>query len=355
MSMPKKTKMLFITLAIALISIPLLGYRTFSMAELPRIITITAYGTGGHGGFLSMTFCEALTKQLGVRVRPTPAEHDMGRLLPVKIGEAEATVISAGTVYTAGNGLAEFANPKWGPQRLRLMWCANQLTSGLVVKADSGIKEWNDLKGKKIAVPPGLFIFLVKGYLAYGGLNMDDVVVVKSSGYSNSIKMVMDNAADACVLSPLSGIAKEFDAKYGIRFMPMDENNKVAWTRLSKFAPFLAPSYTELGALGKRGPQCLAIYPYTMVTYPEVDTEIIYAMVKGLDEGRNLYKDVRPPLTEQFTLKSALDLEKPVYIPYHPALIKYAKEMGQWTEKHQAWQEEALMNEEKRIKAYNLK
>ena len=173
----------------------------------------------------------------------------------------------------------------------------------------------------------------------------------------HAIKTVMSGAADACHLCPSSPISKEWEAApYGLRYLPMDPNDKAAWKRLAKYAPFMAsPIWTTTGGLGEGGPKCLAYYPYTMSTYDTVPEEVIYTMVKAMVEGRDLYKNVKKPESEQWTIKSALDLTKPVHIPYHPGFIKLAKEMGKWTAEHDAFQANALKAEEERIKAWKSK
>ena len=72
-------------------------------------------------------------------------------------------------------------------------------------------------------------------------------------------------------------------------------------------------------------------------------------------EGRDIYKGVKKPSTEQWTLEDTLNLQKPVYIPFHPGLIKYAKEMGKWTPELDTFQAKALEEEEIKIKTWKPK
>jgi TRAP transporter TAXI family solute receptor len=325
-----------------------------SAGELPKFITISSYPIGSLGTVLATAFSNAIEKKTGIRSRPTPADTDVGRILPVKTGEAQVAILTAATVYFASNGLGEFAAKKWGPQRLRLAFAGNVIHHGLAVRANSGIKVWSDLKGKKVAFPPGLFALTVPGLLAYGGLVKGDVVEVRAPGYTGGIRMVMDGSADACHACPVTPAMKEWEtAPYGLRYLPMDKNDKEAWARMKKFAPFMAsPIWCDYGAMGEGGPKWLAFYPYTLSAYDTTDEDVIYAIVKAMVEGRDLYKDVNKPASDQWTLKDTLNLDKPVYVPFHPGLIKYAKEKGQWTAEHDAWQANALKEEEDRIKSW---
>jgi TRAP transporter TAXI family solute receptor len=227
----------------------------------------------------------------------------------------------------------------------------------MAVRADSGIKTWADLKGKRVALPPGLFSLTVPALLAYGGLSLDDVVVVRAAGYTAGIKMVMQNAADACHACPVTPLTKEWEsAPYGLRYLPMEPEDKQAWERMRKFAPFMAsPIWADYGGLGEGGPKWLAFYPYTLSSYDTTDEKVVYVIVKAMVEGRDIYKNVKKPSSEQWTLDMTLDTKKPVNIPFHPGLVKYAKEQGKWTAKLEAWQAKALKEEEDRIKAWKPK
>jgi hypothetical protein len=237
------------------------------------------------------------------------------------------------------------------------VWSGNDIHHGLAVRGDSGIRTWEDLKGKRIAWPPGLFALTLPAFLAYGGLTEDDIVKVPAPGYVGGIKMVMAGAADACHACPISPIMKQWEAApYKLYYLPMDPLDKPAWERLAKHAPFMAsPIWADVGALGIGGPRWMAYYPYTLTTYDFVDEYLIYTVVKALDEGYDLYKDVKKPASAQWTLARTLDLTKPVYIPFHPGLIKYAKEKGVWTAEHEKWQAKALKEEEARIAAFLAK
>jgi len=325
--------------------------------KMPKFITIASYPIGSLGTILATAFSDAIEKKTGIKTRPTPADSDVGRVLPVKKGEAQVAVLTAATVYFASNGLGEFSAKNWGPQRLRLVYAGNVIHHGMAVKADSGIKTWADLKGKRVAFPPGLFALTVPGLLAYGGVSKDDVVIVRAAGYIAGIKMVMEGSADACHACPVTPLMKEFESTpYGLRYLPMSDKDKEAWQRMKKFAPFMAsPIWADYGGLGEGGPKWLAFYPYTLSSFDTVDEEVIYTIGKALVEGYDLYKNVKKPSSGEWTLERTLDVNKPVYIPFHPGMIKYAKEKGKWTPELEAWQNTALKEEKERIQAWKAK
>ncbi len=355
--MKKKVLVFCTALTLSAIFLVFISISSSAPSKLPKVITITGYPIGSLGNILATAFSDTIEKKTGIKARPTPADTDVGRLLPIRKGEAEVSILTAATLYFVSNGLEEFAAKDWGPQNIRLVFAGNVIHHGMAVRGDSGIKSWADLKGKRVAYPPGLFSLTVPALLAYGNLRKEDVVLVKAAGYIAGIKMVMEKAADACHACPVTPIMKEWEsAPYGLRYLPMDQKDKEAWERMKKFAPFMAfPIWANYGALGEGGYKWLAYYPYSLTTYETVDEMVIYTIVKALVEGRDLYKDVSKPSTEEWSLEITLDLNKPIFIPFHKGLIKYAQEKGKWTPEHEAWQNKALEEERKRIKEWEAK
>jgi TRAP transporter TAXI family solute receptor len=290
----KAKEKIMVAMAIGSILLFLITSAALPAPKMPKFITISSYPIGSLGTILATAFSDAIEKKTGIKTRPTPADSDVGRVLPVKKGEAQVAVLTAATVYFASSGLGEFSAKNWGPQRLRLVYAGNIIHHGMAVKADSGIKTWADLKGKRVAFPPGLFALTVPAFLAYGGLSKDDVVIVRAAGYTAGIKMVMEGSADACHACPVTPLMKEWEsAPYGLRYLPMSDKDKEAWQRMKKFAPFMAsPIWADYGGLGEGGPKWLAFYPYTLSSYDTVDEEVIYtigkaAVLRGMDSEEN--------------------------------------------------------------------
>ncbi|MBM4332578.1 MAG: TAXI family TRAP transporter solute-binding subunit [Deltaproteobacteria bacterium] len=325
---------------------------------LPKVITITAYPVGSLGTVLATAFSDAIEKKAGIKSRPTPSESDAGRVLPLKKGEAELTILTAASVYFVSSGLEEFSAKEWGPQKIRYVYGGSDIPLGMGVRGDSGIKTWADLKGKRVAWPPGLFALTLPAFLAYGGLTEADIIKVPVAGYMAGVRAVMDGKADTAITATPTPAVKEWEAApYKLYYLPMDDPKKepAGWKRLMEKAPFMGPVWATSGALGIGGAKWVSDYPYTMVGYDFVSEHLVYTIVKAMDEGYALYKAVRLPDSEQWNMERSLNLIKPVYVPFHPGFIKYAKEKGLWTAEHDKWQAEALKAEEKRISVWKPK
>ncbi len=322
-----------------------------SFAAPPKFINIASYPIGSLGTVLATAFSNTIEKKTGIKSRPIPADTQVGRVVPLKTGEAVVAVLAASTLYYASHGIQDFATANWGPQKFRLVFNGHAMEHGMAVRANSGIKTWADLKGKKVTDPAGIFRESTLALLAYGNVKREEVIWVKASGYTDALRLVMDGVADACHATPSSPAMKEWETTHGLRWLPMDPKDKNAWERMAEVAPYMARAiWTEAGALGEGGPKWLAYYPNTLACLDNASEEVIYMIVKALVEGYDLYKNVQPPATTHWSVKDTLDLGKPVFVPFHPGFVKYAKEVGAWTQEHEAWQKNALKEEAERIK-----
>ena len=243
----------------------------------------------------------------------------MGRVMPVKKGESQAMLLTGASTYVISNGLQEFSSKTWGPQKLRLVFAGNKMFNGMGVKADSKIKTWADLKGKRVAMGPGLHGFTVPGFLSFGGLTLNDVKIVRASGHTAAAEMVMADAADACHVAAQSPNIKQWESSpFGLRYLPFDPKDKAGVARMEKAAPFMTLFWATTGSLGEGGPKWVAYYPYILSTYDTVDENVIYVITKSLVEGRDIYKGVQKPDSELWTLEETLSLKEADLHPLPP-------------------------------------
>ena len=146
--------------------------------SLPRTFGWTAYGTTSGGYAVSVAIGNALADD-GYRLRVIPAKNDISRLTPLRAGRVQFSATGIGS-YLAQEGVDEFGVKRWGPQRVRLIMMSwSDVNIGLpVVTKDSGIKSAYELIGKRVAWVVGgpALNSNMTAYLAFGGLNWDDVI-----------------------------------------------------------------------------------------------------------------------------------------------------------------------------------
>ena len=311
------------------------------MKNLPDTMIWTAYDVGAAGYVEASAVAEAMGKQYGTRIRLQPSGSSIGRIKPVMDGRAAYGWL-ANELYFAMDGLYEYAAPDVGPQNLRtLMGRANALSIG--VAKDSGIKTLKDLKGRKFAVAKSNTSIYAKTepILAFAGLTWDDLDLVEYPSYGATVKALIEGKADAGGFAPSSASLRELEATRGILWMATPPEDKEGWARMRKVVPFVSPIHETVGAgLSDDNPVWMLGYRYPMITCrTETSADETYALTKAVVETFDLYKDVNK-VAKRWDVKLAGT--PPMDAAMHDGAIRYFKEIGIWSDEHQAWQDGML-------------
>jgi TRAP transporter TAXI family solute receptor len=320
--------------------------------EVPKLLSCTTYSVGSTGYATSMGLMEAIKKNEGIKVKVVPAGTDKSKILPLKNGMMQLSLFTGAGQYYALMGLGDFASKDWGPQPLRLIFgCPEGSIAGMMVRGDSGIKTLADLKGKKVALIPAspACKALHEGYLAFAGLGWNDVQTVPVSSWGAAWKAVIDGSADTAHCLVGSSKAVELAASpHGIHWLPAPPEDKEGWARLNTFCPYLRPYKAAKGAgVSEEKPAQIASYYYGLISYPDLGEDVVYKLTKGIWNGYDIYSPMHPSL-KLWTREGALETNR-FLSPYHPGAVKFFKDAGVWTKKHEERQADLLKQEKERI------
>lgn len=304
--------------------------------DLPKTMSWTAYGTGSSGHAQAVAMGKALKEKYGINLRVLPGKNDVSRLRPLQVGRVDAVANGAGT-YFAQEGVFGFDKPDWGPMPLRILLTSKGKAGLMVgVAADTGVKEFKDLKGKRVAwvkSAPALN-HNVTAMLAFGGLTWDDVKKVEFAGFGASWDGLAANQVDAAFAITVSGKTKPVAATpRGLIWPPLPFDDTEGWKRMMAIAPYFTKNKVSLGtSIPKEGIDGQA-YPYPILTVrADSSDDFAYNLTKALIESFDLYKDGAPGA-------AGWSLDNQTYqwaVPYHDGAIKALKEAGRWTDEMQA-------------------
>ena len=304
-------------------------------AELPRQLAWTAYGTGSAGYNQSVAIGAALQDAMGTNLRVLPGKNDVSRTEPLRQGKVQFSATGVGGSFMSQEGVFEFGKKNWGPQPIRVLIANSGGATNLAlgVAGDAGVKEYADLKGKRVAWVKGAPALNVnnEAYLAYGGLTWDDVEKVEFGGFGASWKGLIEGQVDAAFASTNSGKAYEAEAgPRGLHWPPIDPDNTEGLERMQAVAPFFAPNKATVGAGidGTDGDQGAA-YPYpVLIAMADSDADLAYAMTKAMVEQFDAY-DGKAPGIGGWTI----DNQNFEWVaPYHDGAIRYYEEIGKWSD-----------------------
>jgi TRAP transporter TAXI family solute receptor len=346
---------IYVLIAFSFLSATLLlqGLPSASAKDLPKLITITSYKVGSLGYTITSGFREAIEQKSPMKVRVEPYGTDVSRMLPLKTKESEIVLGTGATGTCVSYGIAEFSRKEWGPQPIRQVWRGMSLYVGLVTRGDSGIKHPKDLKGKRIPMVPGWPAGMrgIEGNMAFANLTWKDVRKVPCSGYMDQLKGVIEGKVDIALAATVTPTVKEIHAgPHKAGWVVLPHSDKAGWARLQKVAPWMVQAVCKRApGLPKGRTMDFAGYPYTLWAYDHADADMIYAVVKAMHEGFDIYKGMHKAMPA-WNINQAVKDPSPV--PYHEGAIKYFKEVGVWTADMDQWQAKQLKDFNARSAAF---
>ena len=314
-------------------------------ADLPTQLSWTAYDTGSAGYNQAVAIGSALKNGAGVSLRVLPGKNDVARTEPLRQGKVDFSATGVGGSFMAQEGAFEFGNPNWGPQPIRVVLANNGGAINLAVGVadDIGVKEYADLKGKRVAWIKGAPALNVNttAYLAYGGLTWDDVEKVEFGGFGDSWTAMVNGQVDAAFASTNSGNAYEMAASpRGLIWPPVHHDDADGIARMKAIAPFFVANTATVGANIDDGPGYEgAGYAYpVLIAMADQDADLVYNMTKAMVDLFDQYDGAAPGIGGW-----ALDKQDFAWVvPYHEGAVRYFKEAGVWSDAAQAHNERLI-------------
>ncbi|GAA2003434.1 TAXI family TRAP transporter solute-binding subunit [Brevibacterium samyangense] len=294
---------------------------------LPRTQVWSGYGVGTSNYSEQAAVAESLINDFGSQVRILGSDTGMGRLTPLRVGQAQIARLSDEAFY-AFEGKYEFLSEDWGPQDLRSVWTP-PTTVTVGVRDGEGIETLQDLKGKKVPYFVGnpSSQEKIQGVLAYAGLSENDVTMVPAQ-YGTQPQMLKDGAIDMVFFGIESSAIIEVATTTPFTWLDFGDG-PAAEDRFQERAPSVQMlPYTSSVGMGDAKELHGPTYSILMTTYAQYSTEEVYAMVKAFHEAYPSYENATST-TDLWNFET-IDW-MPVVIPHHDGLVQYLEEQGVWT------------------------
>jgi uncharacterized protein len=229
------------------------------------------------------------------------------------------------------NAAAAFKEKPELTKTLAYISTGHQNLQHVVVPADSDIKTFEDLKGKRVSVgEPGSGTELVsKSLLAAYDLDYEDIKPEYLS-FTESVDALQNNRVDAILITtllPNPGIMSLATQK-DLRFLQMDAEHveKLSNAFGGRFVDAKIPAGTYDG---QTEDIFTAGSPAGYVVHKDMSEDIAYNLTKIFIEKAADIEKVHPAAS-QWTKENAL---LGTDFPYHPGAVKYYKEIGIWEER----------------------
>jgi TRAP-type uncharacterized transport system substrate-binding protein len=299
----------------------------------PNGLHITAPANGPKY-FAPLALSGVLVEKTGMKVRVIPDEVPFQRLKAFRDGEFDIYVNGAGAPLRFMQGENEYAMKNNGPLPLTIMWPAVVESFAPMLRGDTQFKSIADLKdGFSIAAPPGAgpqancYCFA-----AWAGLKNDQWKLVEYGSMDSAIKSVPLGQTDMVWWIPDAGQTYEAESTpKGLAWLDLDP---VADPEGAARATELCPEWTfgkaPAGSVKSAQGKKVALVPTYFYVKPEMDADLVYKLVKFIDENNAAVVKQHPSAGSQ-NLESFKAVLGGSFMPIHAGTIRYLKEKGVWS------------------------
>lgn len=308
------------------------GFGPFEQQAQAGKTTFVTIGTGGVTGVYYPTggaICRLVNKGRkvhGIRCSVESTGGSVYNLNTIAAGELDMGVAQSDWQYHAYNGTSKFESK--GPNKdLRAVFSVHPEPFTVVARADSGIKNFQDLKGKRVNIgnpgsgQRGTMEVVMKAL----GWTKDSFKLASELKSSEQSKALCDNKVDAMVFTVghPSGSIKEASTTCdsvlvnvtGAEIDKLVNDNDYYRTATVPGGMYRGtPDDTQTFGVGA-----------TFVTSANVSEEIIYNVVKAVFENFEQFKKLHPAFK---VLKKEEMIKDGLSAPLHDGAVKYYKEAG---------------------------
>lgn len=281
---------------------------------------------------ITATISKAVSEHApGVQMRKQTMGGTQQYIPVVNAGELEFGISNIPQFSMAFEGKGLSKGNKY--DNLRLVSTIMKFTVSAVVSKKSGVTSIAQLKGKRTPVGfkgAPLFRHLFNGSLGTVGLTPDDIKPVPQVGLVQHWRAFIEGKIDWAIAAAGTGWVKQMDAKIdgGVRHISYPDTPE-ALKAMHKWFPKSEWSVVQpaKGLTGVIEPTVFVTYDFLLWTHKGVSDDIVYKVTKVMHTQEKQLKE-GGPLWRSFSADKRL--AKQHGYPYHPASVKYYKEVGLW-------------------------
>jgi uncharacterized protein len=324
--------------ALAAPALPRAQAQPWALRGLPGAMAWAVPDAGSTTHAEIAQIADALFRAHGVRVRLQPSGTNTGRIAPLRERRTSHAWL-ANELYLAVEGLDEYATAEWGPQDFRVLLGRRNAFS-VVATRESGITRPEQLRGKRLAwVRSNASVNIkVEPVLAFAGLTLADVELVRFPSYLASLRAVLEGRADCAGALPGTPLLEELAASpAGLSWVQLDPANTDGWAAARRVLRFAEPMVETLGAgLSETNPAAMLGFRFPMLTVnadaPEAE---VHALMRAIHEAFAMFKLASPVMPRWATHEAGAP---PMDAAFHPGAVRFLRECGFWTVGAEAWQ-----------------
>ncbi len=313
----------------ACIALGLFGAMAGTSASAQEFVTI---GTGGVTGVYYPTggaICRLVNKtrkEHGIRCSVESTGGSVYNINTIRAGELDLGIAQSDWQFHAYNGSSKFETA--GPYKdLRAVFSIHPEPFTVVARADSGIKSFEDLKGKRVNIgnPGSGQRGTMEVLMAELGWTMDDFRLASELKASEQSKALCDNKIDAMIytVGHPSGAIKE--ATTSCESVIVEVSGEAVSKLINDNSFYRVATIPGGMYKGNDGDVQTFGVGATFVSSTGVDADIMYEIVKAVFTNLDDFKRLHPAFNN---LEAPQMVKDGLSAPLHDGAAKYYKEAG---------------------------
>ncbi len=298
-------------------------------AQATQFVTI---GTGGVTGVYYPTggaICRLVNqtrKEHGIRCSVESTGGSIYNLNMIRAGELDLATVQSDWQYHAYHGTNKFKEQ--GPNKeLRAVFSVHPEPFNVVARADSGIKNFQDIKGKRVNIgnPGSGTRATMKTLMSALGWTVADFKIASELKADEQSKALCDNKVDV-IIFPVgnpSGTIEEATTTCDSVLIDVTGPEVDGLVKDNDFYRYA----TIPGGMYRGNPKDIHTFGVgaTFVSSTKVPDEVIYQVVKAVFDNFEAFKNFHPAFAH---LKPEEMIKDGLSAPLHNGAIKYYKEAG---------------------------
>jgi TRAP transporter TAXI family solute receptor len=293
--------------------------------------TFITIGTGGQTGVyyvVGQSICRLVnrgTSEHNIKCTAPSTGGSIDNINAIKNGDRQMGVAQSDWQFHAYNGSSQFEGDKY--DKLRAVFSVHGEPFTVVARADSGVKNFDDLKGKRVNIgnPGSGQRATMDVVMNAKGWTLDDFALASELKAAEQAGALGDNKIDAMIytVGHPAGAIQEATTTTDAVLVNVDGE---AIEGLVNDNPYYAWA-TIPGGMYKGNPDDVTTFGVkaTFVSSEDVPEDVIYQVVKAVFDNFDRFKKLHPAfenLTEEGMIKDGLSA------PLHAGAAKYYKERG---------------------------
>ena len=338
--MKKPTSML---VASFIITLAILGGATKPSLASPALPRAVALGTSSIGGtfyVISVGMADIISKHTAMSATAESVGGSDANMRAIKAGKVHLAMANTFSSGNAFRGVRQFAAE--GKIPINLLALGQPSLRQMVVRIASGIRTVPDLRGKKLVAKRRALAELelvADAMLKAYGISKNEVTYIATAKTPEAIDALITGTVDAAIIPggvPAATLMKLFE-RIGARFVDIPAEKLEAI--LDELGPDFHSEVVRAGTY--RGQDKDALAPSlnaSLVVAEDFSEEGVYQITKALFGHYGDLKLVHKA-ARHWTVENSL---KNFHIPFHPGAVKYFKELGAWTSRHDKRQQDYI-------------